>query len=97
MVSVYTAPVSSGVETIDIADDEEDDTELPSATATPSAGTPCRANSTEEQVVEMPRWTSTAEEHARLSADTVGDLGSHKRVRKTPPKPCKPVIRSATK
>jgi hypothetical protein len=31
------------------------------------------------------------------STDTMGDLGSHKRVKKGPHKPCKPGLRLATK
>jgi hypothetical protein len=84
---VDTATVSSGVETIDV-DDEDGDVESPSATAAPSAGTNRRAASTEEQAVETARQTSTTEEHPRSNADTVGDPGSHKRARKAPPKPC---------
>jgi hypothetical protein len=95
-MSVDMATVSSSVETIEV-DDEEGGAESPGATVAPSAGTPRRAVSTEEQAVETPRRTSATEEHSRSSADTVGDLGSHKRVRKAPPKPCKPGLRSATK
>jgi hypothetical protein len=78
-------------------DVEEGDTESPGATAAPSTGTPRRAASTEEQAVETPRQMSATEERPRSSADIVGDLGLHKRVRKAPPKPCKPDLRSATK
>jgi hypothetical protein len=95
-VSVDTATISSSVETIEI-DVEEGDTESPGATAAPSAGTPRRAASTEEQAVETPRRMSATEERPRSSADIVGDLGLHKRVRKAPPNPCKPDLRSATK
>jgi hypothetical protein len=95
-VSVDAATVSSGVKTIEV-DDEEGDAESPGAMAAPFAGTPRRATSTEEQVVETPCRTSATDERPRSSADTVGDLGSHKRARKAPPKPCKPGLRSATK
>jgi hypothetical protein len=93
---VDTATVIPGVETIDV-DDKEGDAESPGATAAPSAGIPRRAALTEEQAVEMPRRTSTTKVHPWSSADTVSNLGSHKRARKTPPKPCKPGLRSATK
>jgi hypothetical protein len=53
-VSVDTTMVSSGVETIEV-DDNEGDTESPSATVAPSAGTPRKVASTEEQVVGTPR------------------------------------------
>jgi hypothetical protein len=95
-VSVDTTMVSSGVETIE-DDDEEGDTELPSKMAAPSVGTPHKAASTEEQAVETPRQTSVTQERLRSSADTMGDLRSHKRARKAPPKPCKPGLKSATK
>jgi hypothetical protein len=88
--------VSSSVETINI-DDEEDNAKSPSAVTAPSVGTPRRAASTGERAVETPRRTSTMEERPRPSADTVGNLGSQKRARKSPPKPCKPGLRSATK
>jgi hypothetical protein len=95
-VLVNTAMVISGVETIDVGDDEEDDAASPGATAAPSAGTPRRAAMTEELAMEMPRRTSTTEERPRSSADAVGNLGSHNRERKAPSKPCKPGLRSAT-
>jgi hypothetical protein len=95
-VLVDTTTVSSSVETIEV-DDEEGDAESPGATTAPSAGTPHKAVSMEEQAVETPRQTSATEERPRSSVDTVGDLGSHKRVRKAPPKPCKPGLRSVTK
>jgi hypothetical protein len=53
-VSVDTTMVSSGVETIEV-DDNEGDTESPSAMVAPSAGTPRKVASTEEQVVGTPR------------------------------------------
>jgi hypothetical protein len=92
-VLVDTTTVSSGVETIDV-DNEEGDVESPSATATPSAGTPLKAASLEKQAVGTPRQTSSTQECPRWSTDTMGDLGSHKRARKAPPKPD---LRSATK
>jgi hypothetical protein len=95
-VSVDTATVSSNIETIDV-DDEEGDVESPSATVAPSVGTPRRAVSPVKQAVETPRQISTTQEHPRLGTDTIGDLGSHKRVKKAPPKACKAGFRSATK
>jgi hypothetical protein len=95
-VSMDMNTISFGVETIQV-DNEEGDAESPSTTAGPSARTPRRAVSTKEQAEETPRRTSAAEECPRLSIDTVGDLGSHKRERQAPPKPCKPSLRSATK
>jgi hypothetical protein len=95
-VLVDTTTISSGVETIEV-DDKEGDVGLPSATVAPSVGTPRKAASTEEQAVETLRQKSATEERPRSSTDTVGDLGSHKRDRKAPPKPCKPVLMSATK
>jgi hypothetical protein len=95
-VLVDTATVSSGIETIEV-DEEEGDAESPIATVAPSVGTPRRVASMEEQAVETPRRTSATEECPRSSVDIVGDLGSHKRSRKAPPKPCKPGLRSATK
>jgi hypothetical protein len=85
-VSVDTTTVSSGVETIDVGD-EEDDSKLPGATTAPFAGTPRRPASTEEQAMEMPRRTSTMEERPRSREE--GKEGSSK--------PCKPGLRSATK
>jgi hypothetical protein len=95
-VSVDTTTVSSDVETIDV-DNEEGDIESPSATVAPSVGTPCRAASPEKQAMETPHQTSSMQERPRSGADMVGDLGSHKRARKAPPKLCKPGLRSATK
>jgi hypothetical protein len=93
---VNTTTVDFGVETIDV-DNDEGDAESPSATVAPSAGTPRRAASPEKQVVETPRQTSTTQECPRLSTDTMGNIGLHKRARKAPLKPCKPDLRSATK
>jgi negative regulator of sigma E activity len=95
-VSVVMATVSSGIEIINV-DDEEDDAKSPSAMTAPSTGTPRKAASTEEPVMETPRRTLTTEEHPRSSADMLGDVGSQKRVKKAPRKPCKPVLRSTTK
>jgi hypothetical protein len=72
-VSVDRGTVSSGVETIN-GGDEEDNAKSSGTTSTPSAGTPCRVASTEEHAMETPRRTSTAEEHPRSSMDAVGVL-----------------------
>jgi hypothetical protein len=88
--------VSSGVETIDV-DDEEGDVESPSATVAPFVGTPRRVVSPEKQAVGTPLQTSTTQERPRSSTNTVGNLGSHKRARKAPPKPYKTGLKSATK
>jgi hypothetical protein len=95
-MSVDTTTISSNIETIDV-DDEEGDVESPSTTAAPSAGTPRRAASPVKQAVETPRQMSKTQEHPKSSTNTMGDLGSHKRAKKAPPKPCKPGLRSATK
>jgi hypothetical protein len=55
------------------------------------------AVTTEERATVTLRRTTTMEECPRSSVDTMGDLGSQKRAKKAPPKPCKPGIRSATK
>jgi hypothetical protein len=94
-VSVDTTAVSSGVETIDV-DDDEGNAESLSTISAPSARTPRKAASMKEQVVGMPRQTSSTQEHPRSGTDMVGDLGSHNRARRAPPKPCKPGLRSAT-
>jgi hypothetical protein len=96
MMLVDTTMVNSGVETIEV-DDNESDAESPSATTASSAGTPRKAASVEEQAVGTPRQTLATQECPRSSADTVGDLGSHKRAIKAPPKPCNPSLRSAIK
>jgi hypothetical protein len=86
-VSTDTTTISSDVETIDI-DDEEGDVQSPKATTAPSPGS---------QVVETPRQTSKTQGRSTSSTDPAGDLGSNKRMKKAPPKPCKPGLRSATK
>jgi hypothetical protein len=88
--------VNSDVKTINF-DDEEGGIESPKAAAAPSAGTPRRAASLGKQVLEMPRQASKTQERPQSSTDPVGDLGSHKRAKKVPPKPCKLGLRSATK
>jgi hypothetical protein len=82
-----TTTISSDVETIDV-DDEEGDEQSPKATKAPSP---------EKQAVEMPHQMSKAQGRSTSSTDPAGDLGSNKRMKKAPPKPCKPSLRSATK
>jgi hypothetical protein len=85
-VSVDTATISSDVETIDV-DDGVGDVESPKATTALSLG---------KQAVETPRQASKTQGRPTSSTDPVSDLGSHKRMKKAPPKPCKPGLRSAT-
>jgi hypothetical protein len=47
--------------------------------------------------MEMPYQASKTQERPRSSIDPMGDLQSHKRAKKAPPKPCKPGLTSATK
>jgi hypothetical protein len=86
-VSVDTTTISSDIETIDV-DDGEGDAQSPKASTAPPPG---------KQAVEMPRQTSMTQGRSTSSTGPVGDLGSHKRMKKAPPKPCKPGLRSATK
>jgi hypothetical protein len=96
VVSADTTTISSNVENIDV-DDGEGNVESPKATAAPSAETPRRATSPGKQAVETPRQASKTQERPLSSTDLVGDVGSRKRAKKVPPKPCKPGLRSATK
>jgi hypothetical protein len=86
-VSADTTTISSDVETIDVYDGE-DDVQSPKATTAPSPG---------KHAVETPHQTSKTQGRSSSSTNPVGDLGSHKRMKKAPPKPCKPGLRSATK
>jgi hypothetical protein len=86
-VTADTTTISSDIETINI-EDEEGDVESPKATTALSLG---------KQAVETPRQASKTQERPASSTDPVGDLGSHKRMKKAPLKPCKPGLRSATK
>jgi hypothetical protein len=79
--------IISNVETINV-DDGEGDVELPKATTVPSPG---------KQAVETPCQASQTQGRPKSSTVPMSDLGSHKRARKAPPKPCKPGRRSATK
>jgi hypothetical protein len=96
IVSGDTTTVSSGVETIDVGN-EEDDTKSLSATTTLFVGMPRRVASPEGRETETPHMTSMMEELPTLGANALGDIGSEKRAKKAPPKPCKPGLRSATK
>jgi hypothetical protein len=86
-VSADSTIISFDVETIDV-DDGEGDMQSPKSTT---------ASSPEKQVVETPRQTSKMQGRSTSSIDLVGDLGSHKRMKKAWLKPCKPGLRSATK
>jgi hypothetical protein len=86
-VSADTTTICSDVETLAV-DDGEGDVESPKATAALSPG---------KQEVETPRHASKTQGRLASSNDPVGDLGSHKRMKKASPKPCKPGLRSTTK
>jgi hypothetical protein len=87
VVSADSTMISFDTKTIDV-EDEEGDVESPKATT---------ALSPRKQAVETPRQASKMQERPMSSNDPVGDLGSHKRMNKAPPKPCKPGLSSATK
>jgi hypothetical protein len=78
---------SSNVETIDV-EDVDGDVQSPKATTTPSQG---------GQAAETPRPTPMAQGRATLSTNPMGDVGSNKRMKKAPPKPCKPGLWSEIK
>jgi hypothetical protein len=86
-VSVDTTTVCSDVETIDV-DDEGGDVQPPKETT---------ALSPRKQAAETPRPTSRTQGRSTLSTNPAGDAGSNKRMKKAPPKPCKPGLRSVTK
>jgi hypothetical protein len=86
-VSADTATITSDVETIDVEDDEGD-VQSPKATTAPSLG---------KQAAETPRPTLRAHRRTTLSTDLADDIGSNRRMKKAPPKPCMPNLRSATK
>jgi hypothetical protein len=87
MVSADTTMVSSNVETIDVEDDEGD-VQSPKATT---------ALSPTMQAVETPRPVPEAQGRSTSSTGLADDVGSNKRLKKAPPKPCKPGLTSATK
>jgi hypothetical protein len=78
VVSTDTATVSSGVETINI-DDEEDDAKSPDVVAAPSTEMPRKAVSMEERATETPRRTFVMEERPMPRTYSLGDAGSQKR------------------
>jgi hypothetical protein len=86
-VSADTTTMSSNLKTIDVEDDESD-VQSPKAMTAPSpAG----------QVAETPRPAPEAHGWSTSSTGPVDVVGSNKRLKKAPPKPCKPSLRSATK
>jgi hypothetical protein len=80
-VSVDTAMASADVETID--NDDEDEDKSPDASTGPAT--------------KILRKVAGEEERSRSVADVPDNTGSHKRVKKAPPKPVKPVLWSASK
>jgi hypothetical protein len=80
-VSADTTMMSSDVETIDVEDDEgdEEDVQSPKAATAPSpAGL----------AAETPRPAPGAQGRSTSSTDPTDDVGSNKRLKKAPPKPC---------
>jgi hypothetical protein len=94
-VSSDTTTVSSGVETINV--EEEEDVKSPDMATVPHAETPPKVAATEERVMETPRRAVAAVERSWSGADVLGEVGSQKRVRRAPHKPIKPGLRSASK
>jgi hypothetical protein len=86
-VSADTTTRSSNVETIDVEEDEGD-VQSPRATTAMSPGT---------RAVETPRLAPGVQGLSTSSTSPEDDAGSNKRLKKAPPKPCKPSLRSATK
>jgi hypothetical protein len=86
-VSTDTTTVSSDIETINVEDDEGD-VQSPKATMALSPG---------RQAAETPGPTSRTQGRSTSSTDPEGDVGSNKRMKKAPPKPCKPDLSSVTK
>jgi hypothetical protein len=86
-VSWDTTTVSSDAETIDVEDDEGD-VQSPIVTTAPSPG---------RQAAETPRPTPGVQGRSTSSTDPAADVGSNKRMKRGPPKPCKPSLRSVTK
>jgi hypothetical protein len=80
-VSADTTMMSSDVETIDVEDDEgdEEDVQSPKAATAPSpAGL----------AAETPRPAPGAQGRSTSSTGPTDDVGSNKRLKKAPPKPC---------
>jgi hypothetical protein len=82
-----TTTIISDVETIDV-EDNEGDVQSPKATTALSPG---------EQAVETPHPALRVQGRATSSTDPAGDAGLNKRMKKDPPKLCKPGLRSPTK
>jgi hypothetical protein len=86
-VSADTTMLSSDVETINVKGDEGDVQSPKATTALSLAG----------QAAETPRLSPEAQWRSTSSTSLADDVGSNKRLKKAPPKPCKPGLRSATK
>jgi hypothetical protein len=86
-VSANTTSKSSDIETIDVEEDEGDVQSLRATTA-PSPG---------PRAAETPRPAPWAQGLSTSSTSPADDAGSNKRLKKAPPKPCKPGLKSATK
>jgi hypothetical protein len=86
-VSVDTTMKSFDVETINV-DEDEGDVQSPKATTAPSP---------RRKAAETPRPAPGAQGLSTSSTGPADDVGSNKRLKKAPPKPCKPNLRSATK
>jgi hypothetical protein len=82
-----TTTKSFDIETIDVEEDEGD-VQSPRATTAMSPGT---------RAVETPRLAPGVQGLSTSSTSPEDDAGSNKRLKKAPPKPCKPGLRSATK
>jgi hypothetical protein len=87
VVLTDTTSKSSDVETIDVEEDEGD-VQSPRATAVLPPG---------RRAAEAPRPAPGAQGLSTSSTSPADDVGSNKRLKKAPPKPCKPGLRSATK
>jgi hypothetical protein len=81
-----TAAVSSGVETINV-EEEENEAKSPSAATVSPPEMPRKAMATEGQSLHTPCKGATLEECSRSGAVVLGDAGSQKKVKKAPPKP----------
>jgi hypothetical protein len=86
-MSAETTSKSSDVETIDV-EENEGDVQSPRATTVPSQG---------RLAAETTRPAPGAQGLSTSSTGQVDDAESNKRLKKAPPKPCKPGLRSATK
>jgi hypothetical protein len=86
-VSADTTTRSSNVETIDVEEDEGN-VQSPKATTAPSP---------RKQAAETPYPTPGVQGLSTSSIDPADNARSNKRLKKAPPKPCKPNLRSVTK